>query len=765
MNIEKLNNNWQIEENGQTINVDVPYDFIFRHPRKPHTVTGTGEGFFEPGRAVYKKTLNISDGKAHHFIRFDGVMGLAEVYVNGNHVKLHPYGYTPFICEMDKYLHDGDNEICVRVDCTQKPSSRWYAGGGIYRDVELLTCDSDYILPYGLTVSTLSASADHSHIEIKTDIYSETDKTAVLELEVYGEDKTVYTVTKHIWLNKGENSFVHRAVIHGAKLWSPSNPALYNVKAVLKTDTSDDTATSRFGIRTVEVDVERGFILNGEHIIMNGVCVHHDNGIIGAASCRTAEERRFGTLKRDGYNAVRCSHNPPSQIMLDVCDEMGFLVIDEIFDAWRHGKCDYDYHIWFDTYAEEDIRAMVESGRNHPSVVMWSTGNEIIEKNGVSDGYKIAKFIADTIRKYDSTRLMTHALCAFWDNPAFNDRMCKEESFPAEKLDFFAEKTMYLADDLDVSGYNYFLYRVDKDSVRFPKRVFALTESYPLDTFSVKKYMDEHPQLIGEFVWTGWDYFGETGLGNVKYGVEHSYWGLIDYPCHIADCGDYDICGFPKPQWYFRHAAYNPGEINILTTDPNKFGKQYCVSSWGFYDVGRTWSYPGCKGMKTEISAYTSADEAELFINGRSLGMHKPDYNGIIKVEVEYEPGRLEAVSYINGQPVGKDILETAYTAAKIALACKETSSELFYVEAELIDKNGNLTWISDSEVKIEAEGAIVMGTGSGNAYSEHNYCTAECETYHGRLLIALKPTENTVNIKATCGELSAELAVEIAKA
>ncbi len=763
MKATKLINDWHFVGCGKDENVCIPHDFMLGTERTPDSATCADYGFFQPCKGTYMRKIEKDPSALKHLIKFDGVMGLCEVFVNNNHVKFHPYGYTAFTCDIGKYLHDGENDLRIEIDARSQPASRWYTGAGIYREAELLTSGPDYILPWGAVVKVDKINGSEAHITVDVDVFASASGEAEIGINI---PEINHTFSRCTWLEEGESHFSFKTILRGIELWSLESPIIYSCEVTLKTKASFDREPVNFGIREIVCDPEKGFLLNGKLIKLYGTCNHHDNGIIGAASYRSAEERRVRILKENGFNAIRCAHNPPSEMLLDVCDRMGMLVIDEIFDCWVSGKRHYDYHLWFDKYACEDIAAMVKRDRNHPSVIMWSTGNEIYERGGMNNGYQLGKMIADTIRENDDTRPITHAFCYFWDNWEYGAKMNETFDYPAEKLDFWCEKIMPQAGNLEVLGYNYLTNRIEKDVHRFPEHLFAITESYPMDAVWVKSEMDKHTQLIGEFVWTGWDYFGETGIGHITYGTDSAPgWGLTQHPDHIANCGDFDICGFKKAPSYYRDAAWYKGSVHILTGDPDRFGMTYSISSWGFYDVDRTWTYPGKEGKMTTVHLYTTADECELLQDGVSLGKKKPNYKGIAEFEVEYKPGKLEALAYENGLVISKDCLETVGAPASITLTPDLTGesgkADLIYVEIALCDENGNVSWEADDEVTVCVSGGKVLGTGSGKINDEHDYTKNVCNAYHGRLLAAILPESECISVTVSTEKLSATVEIK----
>ncbi len=766
---EKLLKNWQFQLNRQGWqamdgeSVTLPHDFMLMTPRTPDSPTWADYGYFQPCKGTYIKKIVKPEAETV-LLKFDGVMGLTEVFVNSDRVCFHPYGYTAFICDIGKYLREGENILRVEVDAKCQPASRWYTGAGIFREVELLTSGADRFSPWGTAVRTLGIFGDSAQIEFSTEIISSRRQIGKITFEI---PELRFSMTRSAQLEAGKNRFTATAVLHSVTLWSPDTPAVYTCKARLHTDGCEDSETVSFGVRTVACDAERGFLLNGEPIKLYGTCNHHDNGIVGAASFRSAEERRVRILKENGFNAIRTSHNPPSSVLLDVCDRMGMLVIDEIFDCWTNGKKAYDYHLWFDKYAKDDVESMVIRDRNHPSVAMWSTGNEIFERAGKCDGYAVGKMIADTIRENDPTRPLTHAFCHFWDNWEYNNELNRTFPLPPDQPDFWCEKIAPQAGNLDVLGYNYLNHRIAKDEQILTSHLFAITESYPMDALWVKRTMDEHPKLIGEFVWTGWDYFGETGLGRVIYdNPDGPGWGLDPHPNHISNCGDFNICGFKKPQSYYRDIAWERESVKILTVDPDNTGRVKSYSGWGFYDADRTWTYPGKEGRTSEVYVFTIADECELFLNGESLGKKAPNEKGFATFEVGYIPGKLEAKAYKNGELCGKDELGTVGEAVSVKIipdiTGKTGNTDIVLAEIRLCDRDGNAAWTADNEVTVTAEGGRVIGTGSGKVDDAHDYTKSVCNAYHGRLLAAILPESGEITVKAASGDLCAEIKVKL---
>ena len=740
-----FNSGWTCTAYGQTAEVTLPHDYMIGAVRDGANKTGPDIGYFMPDRAVYTKEFELAEAEETTLLRFDGVMGLCEVTLNDHRLAFHPYGYTAFVVDLGPALRPGKNTLTVTADTTAQQASRWYTGGGLYRNVDLLTAGNAYIAPWGLFVQTRHLRGASAEIGVQVTAVSDRARRATIELTIAGG-----VHSRHVLLSPGENAFDFRFTLDDITPWSVETPVLYACDARLITDTENDSASVSFGVRTVEVDARRGLLLNGEPIKLYGGCVHHDNGIVGAASYAAAEERRVRILKAQGFNAIRCAHNPPSTAMLDVCDRLGMLVIDEIFDCWRVAKKDFDYHIWFDAYWEADTRSMVLRDRNHPSIVIWSTGNEIVERTGRSEGHVTHKRIADLIRALDPTRPLTNAVCDLWESAELGPR---ETDQIQEGWDAWAWRTAPLIEVLDVAGYNYLLHRLDGDEATWPDRLIMMTESFPMDAGTAKKRMDADPRFVGEFVWTSWDYFGETCIGTVRHdGVEKTF----GYPNHIANCGDLDICGFKKPQSYYRDAMWRKDSVTVLSAPPSVYGQPEWISRWGFYDVDRTWTWPGEEGKPTTVLVFSLCPEVELFLNGVSLGRKTPDEQGVARFEAVYQPGTLTARAYRDGACVGEDGLSTVGAWKDIDIRYEPTDADdLCYAVITLVDGEGRADWTACDKVTVTAAGGTVIGTGSGRIDDDHIYPEPGCRAWHGRLLCAVRPEGGDIELTATAGAVT----------
>ena len=738
--------------------IDLPHDFSIIQSRRKDAPSGAHGGYFQGGVGKYYKSFKAKKNKKY-FITCDGAFGITDLYVNSNAIYINHYGYNPFFVDISDYLrYDKENEVLFRVNNTAQPNSRWYSGSGIYRDVYLCECDRAYIHPYGVFVKTQNIFGKTAYMQAEASVYSDKRTSGLIEFEVYEDKKRtpVSKFSKYVVLKEGENKVVVQFQIENARLWDVDNPNMYKIKTVATFEDSVDTDESVFGIRIVNIDSSRGFLLNGKSIKLRGGCVHHDQGALGTAVYRETEYRRVAKLKKAGFNAVRMSHNPQSPYFYEACDRLGMLVMDELVDCWSEGKKECDFHFYFRDNWEKWTDLIVRRNRCHPSIVMWSTGNEIPQKTGRGDGYYIATDIANKIRSLDNSRPITHALCSLWDNAEEYKREQEENSFGADRLDCFAKATAITADTTDIIGYNYLEYRLEKDLVRFPNRVIMNTETFPLCAYTTIKQLLKNPRIAGDFVWTAWDYFGETAIGHVEYGEKKGDF-MLTHPYHISGCGDIDIIGQRKPQSFYREIAWElRRDPYIAVRHPSVCHIPYHMSGWGFYDCEASWCFDGYEGTNCEVYIFADCDEVSLEINGREVARSKRTDNGVYRLVVPYEKGNITAKAFVENTLVGVHTLETEGDAHHIALMREKsyTNSEIVYVDLEIQDKNGKVCTQAEEKINYSVQGGKILGTISGNLTTDHIYNTSQCEAYKGRCLVVVKKTEKSATVTAITDSL-----------
>lgn len=758
--------NWRI--------LDVPHDWSIELENDKDAPGGGSIGFFPTGIGWYRKTFDIPkfDVENKYFIEFDGIYMNSEVWVNDVYLGKRPYGYASFSYDLTGLLKNKDNVIAVRVDNSKQPNSRWYTGSGIYRHVRLVQTKKLHFEKWGVFYYTKSIEKDMATLYLEAtvlndNIHSIQDiviRNAVLDQE---GNEVAFAETPISINAKSSYRAGQKIEIDSPLLWSLESPNLYTLKStILMNGKESDCVFNSLGIRTIEYDIDNGFLLNGQHIKMKGVNLHHDGGPVGAAVPERVWERRLEILKEGGCNAIRTAHNPPAPEFLDLCDKMGFLVMDEAFDEWIHGKRPFAYHLYFKDWYEKDLKAMVYRDRNHPSVVMWSIGNEVPDQSS-EEGPGIARTLINICKEADPSRLVTSG----------NDRIVADDNPASEE---------YLAEFKDeIVGYNYpdrwherreLYYHEDK--LKYPNRRVVATESggmggyrgfFDLGNDSDKvnarythgrlidveqrwKFTMLYDYVIGDFMWTGIDYYGES-------------WR---WPSRGASSGYLDNCGFPKDGYYFFKS--------IWTEEPTLHLLPH-------------WNLQGREGQVVPVVCYTNCDTVELFLNGKSYGekylefprkgnterWNKPEEGKVytstgdlhLSWDVPYEPGELVAIGKKDGKEVTYRVV-TAGEPSQIRLSVdrseiKADPSDVAHFTVEILDKDGNLVPTADNLVRFEVEGAEIIGVESGNMRDLSSPKAKERKAFNGLCLAivqAEKPAKITVKAVSE-GLTSASVTIE----
>jgi beta-galactosidase len=698
---------------------------------------GASTGHVLGGVGWYRKHFTLAAKESNKLVavRFDGVYMNADFWINGKLLGNHPYGYTSFEFDLTPYLKPAgeENIIAVRVRNKGK-NSRWYSGSGIYRHTWLTVTEPIHVPTWGVFVTTPEVSKEKAVVKIASEVRNSTgaDADVAVRTRVLNpKGKTVQTSESNLHLSGNETRTVEQLIeVRSPKLWSPDSPELYSaeIEIVAAGKTLDKTST-RFGIRKIEVDAENGFRLNGQMLKLKGGCIHHDNGLLGSATIDRAEERRVELMKANGFNAIRTSHNPPSPAFLAACDRLGILVIDEAFDCWNEGKNGQDYHLYFKDWAERDIASMVRRDRNHSSVVIWSIGNEIPEQFRAE---ATAKMLREAVLSHDSTRPITQAICSDWGNVLRNWDQLSDIAFR----------------HLDIGGYNYLPDKYESDHTRNPQRVMMATESYPKDFFDYWSLVEQHPYIIGDFVWTAMDYFGESGIGHSALSNEQDSF-LMPWPWFDAWCGDIDVCGFKKPQSYYRDVVWRRSQIEIAIHSPMPEGVYERVSGWGWPDETRSWNWPRQEGKPLQVAVYSRCDAVRLELNGKVIGEKQVSAATKLtaKFDVPYQPGELRAVGLIGGKEVVKTVIKTAGPAKGLRLKADRSTiradrNDLSYVTVEIVDEQGAVVPNAEIPVRFTVTGAgELAATGSSAPNDAASFRLPLRKTCEGRALAILQPT------------------------
>lgn len=744
-----LPHDWSMEP------VPVQREGITVGPFSRMSIGGADTGQTVGGEGWYRKEFVIRPEDADKIISiyFEGAYNQTEVWINGQKACFNPYGYMPFKININKYCHAPGipNTIAVKV-INEGLNSRWYAGSGIYRHVWLIKTDKVYLDEWDTFVDASQVKKNKATVNIQTILHN-ANKAEVnrnLNIRIISpQGKEVYATTRQMTVAGESNAPLSLSFeIKKPELWSVDTPYLYTAQLSVQSDKDKsgnqetDQIVLPFGIRTIEFNAEKGFLLNGKPMKLKGGCLHHDNGLLGAVAINRAEERKVELMKANGYNAVRCAHNLPSEYFLQACDRLGLLVIDEVFDQWQQAKRPQDYHRYFDEWCERDMATMVRRDRNHPSVIMWSIGNEIAERADEPTGDVIAKKLISTIRKYDTTRPATAAVNAFWDRRHFSWEKDSERAFR----------------NLDVSGYNYQWKEYEKDHAQFPARVMYGSESVPKEAAQNWNLIDRNPYLIGDFVWTALDYLGEAGLAHTLELApgEHNP-QFMGWPWYNAWCGDIDFCGDKKPQSYYRDVLWKRRDISLAVQPPVAEGKKEVINYWGWKSEQVSWNWKGMEGRTMTVHVYSRSPKVRLYLNNRLIGEKEVSTdNYTASFEVPYEPGQLKAVNVKGKKETASAELITTGSPTKIRLSAdrsriKADKNDLSYVKIEILDKDGNL--IPDCniplEIKCSGKGAVIAA-GNGSADDMKSFRSLQPNAFRGRAIAIVQPHTEKGNINLT---------------
>ena len=757
--------------------IDLPHDWSIENlpgqeagkvigPFSKESIGTTATGYTIGGVAWYRKTFTLNPkGKYKStIISFDGVYMNSDVWVNGKFLGNHPYGYTAFYYDISNFLNSAGkpNVIAVKVKNEGK-NSRWYSGSGIYRHVWLIQKQAVCIAQNGICVNTERISENNAVVKISSEVENNSGKSTVSKLLINIIDpdgKTVQTVeSQPKTIASGSEEFIQSISISDPKLWSVETPDLYTAEIRLLADgIVSDKVSTIFGVRTIHFDAKTGFTLNGKKVLLKGGCMHHDNGFLGSATIDRAEERRVQLMKAYGFNAIRTSHNPPSQQFLDACDRNGVLVLDEAFDMWERPKNPEDYHLYFKEWWKKDLKSVIHRDRNHPSVILWSVGNEINERAD-SLGFVIRKQLVKEVHALDSTRPVTEAICSFWDH--------------------WGQKwstTAQAYSDLDVGGYNYLNNQYEADHAEFPERIMVATESYPAESFAYWNQVEKNPWVIGDFVWTAMDYLGETGCGVTSYNLkEVQRVGLKPWPWFNAFCGDIDLCGFKKPQLLYRDVVWNNSKLEMMVHAPVPEGMIETYSYWGWPDEYQSWNWAGSEGKMMYVRVFSKCQAVRIELNGKIIA-EKPvsDNSGLtVTFKVPYEQGILKAVALNNGIEVASKELRTTGAPAKIKLTAdrsniKASRNDLSYVKVEITDAEGNLIPNAGIPVTFTVSGVgEIAGSGNACPTDMESFNNSGCNTFRGQALVILRPSKEVktgaITLKAEAKGLdSGEINIEV---
>jgi len=780
---------------GKIQTVDLPHDAMIYQERTPETKNAHQTGFYPGGEYTYLKRWDVPvEWKGSSVaLEFEGVADQCRVYINGELAAVHLNPYTGILIEAEKYLQFGQtNEIKVEVRSVEQ-SSRWYSGAGLYRGVNVWVGGTAFIPVTGLRVTTESVSAKAAALCLEIPLQSKSRQKVEVAVTLLKEDGiTAAAETVPVTIFPDEPQVhIQSLTVKEPVLWSDETPYLYScLIEIRRAGVVLDQVRLPVGIRTLALNAEEGLLINGKAVKLRGTCIHHDNGVIGAATFPDAEYRRCKQLKQAGFNAIRSAHHPMSKAMLSACDRLGMLVMDELSDMWTRTKNPNDYANVFPERYEQDIADMVEKDYNHPCVILYSTGNEIPEA-GTARGASINRRLNAAIKALDSTRYTT---CGINGLMAGADRMgemiCQASGMSMDELSAMnkgqdgggadevnsmasvmvgpladAIATSPILEELisefaaanDIAGYNYLTALHEEDHRRHPNRTVLGTETFPADIVNLWAVVMRNGHVLGDFTWTGCDYLGEAGCGIFHYDGGQNF--SAHWPDRLAGIGDIDILGDRKPISYLREAVYGRNKVCSIGVERlDRAGVPIAKTPWMWKDNIASWTWPGYEGQTAKVDVYANAEEAELFLNNVSLGKRRVE-GCIAAFSVPYCPGTLKAVCYDGGRAVGESQLQTAGSVSRLSIEADTTTlrangEDLCFVKIRLADAQGLINRFECRKISVKLEGdASLQGFGSADPSCEGGYQDAAWNTFDGAVMAVLRsgktPGEATLTMSA----------------
>jgi beta-galactosidase len=802
-----FNAGWTVRREGAepdaAVAVRLPHDAMFFEHRDPSTPNGQHTGYYPGGVYRYAKTFMAPPEWAEQVValEFEGVYQRSSVYLNGELIGGHASGYAGFQVRLDPGLRLGrQNTVEVVAHNDEMPNSRWYTGSGIYRPVRLLLGSRLHLAAGGVCVTTVALDGDAALLDVTAEIVNEDARPQEVSVAFALGGESQERMLGRTWLAPGERTSLSRRLrVPGAELWSPEEPRLTEATARLSDEAGlRDEASVSFGIRTITADARHGLRINGATVKLRGACIHHDNGVIGAHTLAAAEDRRVRLLKEAGYNAIRSAHNPASEALLAACDRHGVLVMDELSDVWTRPKTPHDYSRDFERDWPADLEAMVRKDRNHPSVIMYSIGNEIAE-TAFASGIRLNRELAARTRELDPGRLVVNGVNGFLNllaRPvAAPSRLigetpgtersegrgeiavmnlllgALEKVFdPIVRLPAVDRRTRDVYADLDVAGYNYMSARYELDGRRHPHRVIVGSETAPTDTVAIWRALPGLPHVIGDFVWAAWDYIGEAGVAVRQYNEPQRL--SHPYPALLAGEPVIDITGHRQTQSYLNEIVWGLRREPYIAVQPvNHSGERQSSTHWRSTDSVRSWNWQGLEGRQAVVEVYADAARVELLLDGARVGAHRlrPRDEYLATFTVPYRPGTLTAIAYdADGAEIGRDVLASGAGPVRLRVTAENETlladgDDLAFVQIELVDAEGGRWPLADRRVRVEVAGAAaLLGAGSGAAITADEYASGVCTTHNGHALAVVRAgtAAGSATVRVTAGELTETLSL-----
>lgn len=793
--------------------VTLPHDAMIYEQRDPAAVSGGATGFYPIKNYTYVKEFEVPEDWKERSVtlEFEGVSQYAQVFLNGQRVAEHPNPYTGFYVALEGRLRYGEKNTLKVMAASSELSSRWYPGAGMFRPVVLHMGGKVHIEPDGVRVAAEEVETDLAVLGVSVAIHNGdgAEKAIRVETRVTAPDGAKTVENSWTTVKAGQRCRVRQRVqVESPKLWDTEHPELYQIEVSLyEGEMLLDAAQELTGIRKLSLDAKHGLRINGKPVKLRGACIHHDNGILGACTLDKAEEFRCRKLKEAGFNSIRSTHHPMSKEMLKACDRLGMLVMDELSDMWVEPKNPHDYAQHFEANWERDIEAMVAKDFNHPSVVLYSTGNEIPDLAHTL-GKEWNRKLAGRLKELDPTRYVTNGMNGFLLLGGHMAEIMAEatqaaaEPAPApqeggdggidemnktmgamppdawQKLcncAYMDRQLKEIAGDLDVTGLNYMAERYEADCRDYPSRITVGSETYPPDIVINWPLVEAHPNVLGDFCWTGYDYLGEAGIGDYNYGQAENGFGGTPWPQRTAACGDINLIGYRRPVSYLREIVFGlRREPYIAVERMDRYGKAATHTQWAYKkDVIGSYTWDGFEGRETSVDVFSAVEEVELFINGKSQGKRPAGkaHSYTASWTIRYEPGELLAVGYENGVETGRTVLKTAGKNVQLSAESNTGTltadgADLAFITVCLKDQDGNENLQEKRTVSVTVEGpGVLQGFGSANPRSEGSYQDTQWETYDGCVMAVVRSglEEGTVKVRFSaedCGEACVELQV-----
>ncbi len=801
-----FNENWICYKTGEkedAFAVTLPHDAMQLDERSETSAGGVNTGWYEAQDYTYEKTFILPEEAKEEkvILEFEGVYRKATVYINDEKVAYHSYGYLGFYVDATKHVKFGEeNVIRVEVINHDQPNSRWYSGTGIYRPVWLYTVPKKHLRFDSVKITTLDYKEPKIRVEAWPNEAGEV-KVEILERKVnQGVSKTENEVDLAdnivaMEILQADGKCSCELALPGAKLWSPEAPNLYTCRVTF----GDDVQEEAFGIRMVSCTPEKGLQINGKNVLLKGGCIHHDNGLLGACAYEFAERRKIRILLDAGYNAIRSAHNPCSKALLRACDEMGMLVMDEYIDGWYIHKTKYDYADEILDNYRKDLKDMVDKDYNHPSIIMYSTGNEVSE-TAQKKGIALTKSLTDRLHELDSTRPVSCGINIFFNFLSsmgfgvYSDKKADEAAENAKKKKAVGSEfyntvagifgagfmktgaTLYPCDvktrdayaNMDVAGYNYGIKRYRHDLKKYPKRIILGSETFCADAYQFMQEAKRDKRIIGDFVWAAQDYLGEVGIGAWEY---KDYAPRFDGGCGwvSAGSGRIDLTGKPLGEMAYTRVAFELEDLAIAVMPVNHTKDVHSPSAWKMTNAMESWSWDGCDGNAAKVEVYTRADHVKLYVNGDCVGTKKPKNDCKVFFDTTYHNGEIKAVAYdANDNVIAEKSLKTAgketVLRAEPELTKVNADSDLCYVRMRYTDENGETKPLARGRIKLEVEGGELLVFGSACPYYPERYQSDETNTYYGEALAIIRPQAGAekvvVKAQAKVGEAAAEVEI-----